>query len=78
MKRHTLPYKCPFPGCLRGRPESGFYQDRDLEKHKKTHLAGPSFRCPVQGCSGSATRDYNMVRHLKDQHGIRVKKAEIT
>ena len=72
MKKHTRPYTCSAPGC-----PWGFYQDRDLKKHEKTHLAEASFRCFVEGCHGSATRHYNMVRHLKDQHGIEVKQAEI-
>jgi hypothetical protein len=72
MKRHTKPYECLVPGC-----SWRFYQDRDLRKHRKTHLAEASFRCFVEGCLSSATRHYNMVRHLRSKHGIKVKQGEI-
>ncbi|KAK3365527.1 hypothetical protein B0T24DRAFT_391979 [Lasiosphaeria ovina] len=76
-KRHTLPYLCPVDGCLRSVPGTGFYQTRDRDKHRDSHSAAASFRCPVEGCGGTATRDYNMVRHVKDQHKIKIKKADL-
>ena len=76
-KKHTLPYKCTSAGCRWGRPGKGFYQLRDLRKHEKTHLGCPSFRCPVENCPSSATREDNMVRHLKDMHRIEVRQADI-
>lgn len=77
MKKHELPYKCSSPGCRFGGNTGGFYQLRDLRKHQETHLARPSFRCYFEGCPRSATRHYNMVRHLRKQHGIMVKQGEI-
>lgn len=76
-KKHRLPYKCTFAGCRWGQRGKGFYQRRELEKHEKTHLAGLSFSCPVKSCSSSATREDNLVRHLKKTHGIKAKKADI-
>ncbi|EAQ91668.1 predicted protein [Chaetomium globosum CBS 148.51] len=76
-KRHRLPYKCTFAGCRWGQRGKGFSQRRELEKHEKTHLAGLSFSCPVKSCSSSATREDNLVRHLKKTHGIKAKKADI-
>ncbi|KAK3385477.1 hypothetical protein B0H63DRAFT_183276 [Podospora didyma] len=79
-KKHTLPYKCLAEGCAfseHGHP-GGFTQRRDLEKHTATHRPRPSFRCHVPGCESRATRDYNMVRHLKAQHGIRIQQRKVS
>ncbi|KAK0717438.1 hypothetical protein B0T26DRAFT_647750 [Lasiosphaeria miniovina] len=76
-KKHTLPYLCPVDGCPRGVLGAGFYQRRDRNKHRDSHSAAASFRCPVEGCDSTATRDYNMVRHMKDQHKIKIKKADL-
>jgi hypothetical protein len=72
VKRHDRPYQCNI--CTRA-----FYQTRDLNKHITTHAPGLSFTCPFQGCERTGfTRDYNLIRHLKDQHGIKVKKDQLS
>jgi len=72
MKRHTLPYKCDVEGCSysEGGDPGGFYQLRDLKRHETTHQPERSYHCYWPGCSSSATRAYNMVRHLREQHDI--------
>jgi hypothetical protein len=76
-KKHTKPYNCTVPGCRFEYPNLGFAQKRELDKHMKTHYPERSFRCYVEGCPSSGTLAYNMVRHLKKQHGIHVKQGEI-
>ncbi|KAH6838580.1 hypothetical protein B0I37DRAFT_241002 [Chaetomium sp. MPI-CAGE-AT-0009] len=76
-KKHTLPYKCATDGCPWGRPDKGFSQRRDLRKHEEIHGPARLFRCPIEGCDSGATRDDNMVRHLKKQHCMKVKKIDI-
>ena len=70
MKRHTRPYKCT---CC----PKAFYQDRDLQKHSRTHLGGPSWRCPWEGCSSKYTVDDNLVRHIRKKHGVVVPKGSL-
>jgi len=79
MKRHTLPYKCVDERCIysEGRDPGGFSQLRDLQRHETTHQPKPSYHCYWPGCQSSATRDYNMVRHLKEKHGIEIKQGDV-
>lgn len=79
MKQHQRPHHCPLEGCRfaeEGDP-GGFGQPRDLETHMATHNPRPSFRCFVAGCTSSATRKDNIVRHLKDQHGVKIRQSEV-
>lgn len=78
-KQHTRPHHCQVPGCkyAEGGDPGGFGQPRDLLNHEKTHQPVPSIHCFIPGCTSSATRHYNMVRHLKTQHGIEMKQAEV-
>lgn len=79
MKQHTRPHKCPIEGCrfAEGGNPGGFGQPRDLENHMKTHDPKPSYKCYIAGCTSSATRKDNMVRHLKDQHEVEIKQTEV-
>ncbi|KAM7211200.1 hypothetical protein V8F06_013410 [Rhypophila decipiens] len=78
-KRHTLPHKCPVEGCVFSEDGAcgGFSQRRDLERHMTTHQPARSFRCYFPGCESRSTRDYNMVRHLRNQHGIKIKQRDV-
>lgn len=61
MKRHTRPYRCTI--C-----PTGFYQDRDLQRHIRTHIAPRYFPCPVEGCDKVYTRQDRVTRHMKAKH----------
>ena len=78
-KKHTLPYKCVVEGCIysEGHDPGGFSQLRDLRRHETTHQPERSYHCYVPGCPSSATRAYNMVRHLRLQHGIESNEGEV-
>jgi hypothetical protein len=78
-KIHTLPYKCAVEGCAfsENGDRGGFSQQRDLERHAATHQPLRSFRCYFPGCKSSATRDYNVVRHLRKQHGIEIQQRDV-
>lgn len=69
-KRHTRPYRCQV--C-----PTGFYQARDLKKHLRTHYGGPSWLCRYDGCHKKFTVDDNLVRHIRDAHGVKVKKSSL-
>ncbi|KAK0655021.1 hypothetical protein B0T16DRAFT_450764 [Cercophora newfieldiana] len=70
-KKHTRPYGCEL--CPRR-----FYQQRDLDKHCRTHYGGPLWPCPFDGCDKKFTVDDNLVRHIKRTHGQVVKKSSLT
>lgn len=78
-KTHSLPYKCHFEGCLfsEGELRVGFRQQRDLDRHLETHQPVRAYRCYVPGCESTATRNYNMKRHLRRQHNIEVTLADV-
>jgi len=69
-KKHTRPYKCKL--C----PQD-FYQRRDLEKHTRVHVGGPSWPCPYENCGKKYTVDDNLVRHIKKEHGVVVQKSSL-
>jgi len=79
MKTHDLPYKCEVEGCKYGEggDPGGFPQLRGLQRHQKTHQPEPSFRCYMPGCTSSATRADNMVRHLKERHEIEITQGDV-
>jgi uncharacterized Zn-finger protein len=78
-KTHDLPYKCPFEGCpfSDGGLRVGFRQQRDLDRHLETHDPVRAYCCYSPGCGSTATRNYNMKRHLRLQHNIEITQADV-